>query len=326
MRGHGALRPLIVCILMALGSMVAPDVHADAPCAGRTLRVINPFPPGGPSDLLARGFADTVQATLHQSVAVENRSGAGGNLGAEWVARSAPDGCTVLIGIDTTFTINPAIYPSLPFRLEDLRPVMVLASSGLLVGVHPSTGVRTFDDLLNRGRQSGLTFSSGGNGSPGHLAVSMLLEASGVHATHIPYRGNTPAVTAVVAAEVDAGILATPGLLPFVRSGRVVPLAVTGNRRSGLLPGIPTTAEVGLPGMVLEVLYVAMVPTATPQTIVDGLRTLMSESLAPAEVRLRLAQLDLVIETQADPEASRRLERQRERYRLLIRRSGMKAD
>jgi tripartite-type tricarboxylate transporter receptor subunit TctC len=276
--------------------------------------------------LLARAFAETFQANLHQAVVVENRSGAGGNVGTEVVAHSVADGCTLLVGIDTTVTINPAIYATMPFRVDELRPVMVIASSGLLVAVNPASGIARVPDLLSRGRSTGLSFSSGGNGSPGHLAVSMLAESSGIRPTHVPYKGNTPAVTALVAGEVDAGILATPGLLPFVRSGRVLPLAVTSARRSGLLPELPTTAEVGLPGLSLEVLYVAMAPAGTPVAVVDRLRQLMGEALAPADLRNRLAQLDLVIESQPDPEASRRLERQRERYRTIIQRTAMRAD
>jgi tripartite-type tricarboxylate transporter receptor subunit TctC len=324
----GLIGGLRNALLLAIGmSSLAPAVSAADPlCGGRTIRLINPFPPGGPSDLLARAFAETFQSGLQQVAVVENRPGAGGNLGTEAVARSAPDGCTLLVGIDTTLTINPAIYPVMSFRVDELRPLMVIASSGLLVAVHPGTGVRSLAELLARGRQAGLTFSSGGNGSPGHLAVSMLVDASGIRVTHVPYKGNTPAVTALVAGEVDAGTLATPGLLPFVRPGRVVPLAVTSPRRSGLLPEVPTSAEMGMSDLALEVLYVAMAPAGTPAAIVDRLRQLMVEALSPGPVRARLAQLDLVLEQQVGLEASQRLERQRERYRALIQRTGMRAD
>jgi hypothetical protein len=289
----------------------------------KPVKLINSFPPGGPSDILARSLGEAMQQTLKQPFVVENRPGAGGNLGADLVAKSAPDGHTVLIGIDTTFTINPAIYKNIPYKLSDLKPVMVIASSGLLLGVNPNTGIKTMNDLIAHGRGKGLTFSSGSNGSPGHLAAEILGDTAKVKVTHVPYKGNTPAVTAVISGEVDGGVLATPGMMPFVKADKMNALAVTSRKRSPLAPEVPTVAELGLKELSLEVLYIAMVPAATPPEIVAILQKGMAEALARPDIKTRLEGLDLVIEAETGNAAVQRLESLRNRYAPIIKSTGM---
>jgi tripartite-type tricarboxylate transporter receptor subunit TctC len=267
-----------------------------------------------------------MQQTLKQPFVVENRPGAGGNLGADLVAKSTPDGHTVLIGIDTTFTINPGIYKNMPYKLSDLKPVMVIASSGLLIGVNPATHIKTMNDLIARGRGKGLTFSSGSNGSPGHLAAEIFGDAAKVKVTHVPYKGNTPAVTAVVSGEVDGGVLATPGMLPFVKADKMNALAVTSRKRSPLAPDVPTVAELGLKDLSLEVFYIAMVPTATPPEVVAVLQKNMAEALARPDIKARLDSLDLVIEAETGNAAAQRLEGLRNRYAPIIKATGMQIE
>jgi tripartite-type tricarboxylate transporter receptor subunit TctC len=300
-----------------LGAQVFPD---------KAVRIVVTFPPGGPSDILARTLGDKMGAALRQPFVVENRPGAGGNIGAEAVARSPADGYTVLFGIDTTFTVNPSLYKSMPIRLEELKPLMLIASSGLTVGVNPGVGAASLGDFVNRGRRETITFSSGSNGSPGHVAASILQDAAGVKVTHIPYKGNTPAVTAVVSGEVQAGILATPGLLPHIQSGRVKALAVTSRKRSALLPDVPTTAEAGLPVLDVEVLYLAFVPAATPAPVAATLTRALADALAAPEVRERLQKLDMAIEGETGAAAEARLAKARERYAATIKATGMKID
>mgnify|MGYP003336925775 FL=1 len=198
------MRLLMKCGL-GLSLCIAGLAWAQIPAPGypqKTVRFVNNFPPGGPSDILARSVAEALQGSLKQSFIVENKVGAGGNVGADAVAKSAADGYTVLFGIDTAFTVNPHIYKALPFKPQDLKPVLVMGSSGLLVGAHPATGIKSLRDLVATGKAKTLNFSSGGNGSPGHLAVEVFMDAAGVKIQHVPYKGNTPAVTAVVAGEV----------------------------------------------------------------------------------------------------------------------------
>ena len=292
----------------------------------KSVKFVNNFPPGGPSDLIARSVADVLQKQFNQPFVVENKAGASGNIGADAVAKAAPDGYTVLFGIDSTFTVNPHIYKGMPFKPADLRPVLVMASSGLLVGVHPSTGFRTLKDLVTAAKANPVTFSSAGSGSPGHLAAEVFTEATGAKITHVPYKGNTPAVTAVLAGEVNGGALATPGMLPHVRAGKITPLAVTSRRRSTLAPDIPTVAEAGLPQLEQEVLYLAMVPAATPEPVVQAIQKAMTDALARADVRARLDNLDLHYEGLAGAAAGKRLAELSDRYGKVIRVTGMKVE
>ena len=292
----------------------------------KTVKLINSFPPGGPSDVIARSLAESLQNSLKQPFIVENRAGAGGNLGADFVAKSTPDGYTVLIGIDTTFTINPNIYKNIPYKINDLKPLMVIASSGLLMGVNPATQIKNVSDLIARGRGKGLTFSSGSNGSPGHLSAEILGDVAKVKVTHVPYKGNTPAVTAVISGEVDGGVLATPGMLSFVKAQQITPLFVTSRKRSAMLPDIPTSAEVGLKDLSVEVFYVAMVPTATPNDVVAVLQKGMLEALSRPEVKARLEAQDLVIESETGQAAVQRLENMRARYAPIIKATGMQIE
>jgi tripartite-type tricarboxylate transporter receptor subunit TctC len=301
--------------------------HAQAPAwPAKPVTFVNNFPPGGPSDLLARSVAAVLQAGLKQPFVVENKAGASGNIGAAQVAKATPDGHTVLVGIDTTFTINPHLYPTMPFKPGDLKPVVIMASSGLLLGVNPGTGIKSFGDLLSQGRSKGLNFSSAGNGSPGHLAAATLGNSTPVKALHVPYRGNTPAVTAILSGEVDGGILATPGMLPHVQSGRITALTVTSARRSQLAPQLPTVAELGFKALESEVLYLVMVPAATPDAVVQALATGITDALQRPDVKERMKGLDLFFEGQSGAAAAQRLADLHTRYGQIVRATGMKAD
>lgn len=305
----------------------ALPAFAQAPAwPAKPVRLISNFPAGGPADLIARSMADVLQKQFGQPFVVENRAGASGNIGADAVAKAPADGYTVLFGIDSTFTVNPHIYQSMPFKPADLRPVSIMASSGLLVGVKPSTGFRTLADLVNAAKAKPVTFSSAGNGSPGHFAVEMLTQASGTKVTHVPYKGNTPAVTAILSGEVDGGALATPGMLPHVKAGKITALAVTSRKRSTLARDIPTVAEAGLPQLEQEVLYLAMVPAGTPEPVVQTLQKAIADALVRPDVRARLESLDLHYEGLAGAAAAKRLAQLSDRYGKVIRATGMKVE
>lgn len=318
---HKLMTRGLLATLCAVG-LAAPAL-AQTVYPNKTVKIINNFPPGGPSDIIARSLAHELEKSLKQSFIVENKPGASGNIGADAVAKSAPDGYTLLVGIDTAFTVNPHIYKSLPFKPTDFKPVMVIASSGLLIGVHPGTGYKTLAELVAAGQKKGVNFSSAGSGSPGHLAVEMLKEDTGMKLTQIPYKGNSPAVNAVLSGEVDGGVLATPGMLPHVKAGKITALAVTSRQRSALAPDIPTVAEAGHKGLEQEVLYVAMVPAATPDAVVQTLQKAITEALKQADVKKRLLDLDLFQEGLTGAAASQRLTELSQRYERVIRATGM---
>ena len=242
------------------------------------------------------------------------------------MAKSPADGYTVLFGIDTAFTVNPSIYKGMPFKPRDFKPIMVMVSSGLLVGANPATGFKSMKDLIAQGKGKGLNFSSGGSGSPGHLAAEIFMDAAGIQIQHVPYKGNTPAVLAVLSGEVDAGVLATPGMLPHVKAGKITPLAVTSRQRSRSAPEVPTVSELGLKDLELEVLYIAMVPAATPEPVVQVLQKAFTEALKRPDTQAQLASMDLFYECLTGTDAAKRLSDLAQRYARTIQSTGMKVE
>jgi tripartite-type tricarboxylate transporter receptor subunit TctC len=317
-------RTAIACLSLAM--LAGFPALAQTGYPSKPVKFVNSFPPGGPSDILGRSLADVLQNSLKQPFIVENKAGASGSIGADFVARSPADGYTVLFGIDTTLTVNPHIYKGMPFKAADLKPVMIMASSGLLVGVHPSTGFRSFNDLIAAGKSKGLNFSSAGSGSPGHVASAVFTDATGVKINNIFYKGNTPAVTAVLSGEVDGGVLATPGMLPHVKAGRITALAVTSRQRSPLAPEVPTVGELGLKSLEQEVFYVAMVPAATPEPVVQILQRAFTEAFARADLKERMKSLDMNYEGLTGKAAVRRLSDLSDRYARVIKATGLKVE
>lgn len=318
---HIAVLPIIAAIYANVPAL-AEDTYPS-----KTVKIVVNYPPGGPIDVVARLVANKMEGSLKRSVIVENTGGAGGNIGAANVARAAPDGHTILFSIDAPFTMNPALYPSMPFKASDLKPVTLLGHSGSTIAVNAATGVNSLKELVARAKQTPITFSSAGNASPGHIAAAMLGNDAGIKEfNHIPYRGNSPAVIAVASGEVQAGILATAGLLPHISSKKVKPLAVAGTERSVLLPDVPTTKELGFPNVQMEFMFVAVVPAKTPDTIVTTLHKEIGSALSKPDVQERLKTLDIVPENLSPTQTAERMAKAGERYRKVIESTGMKAE
>ena len=314
-------------LLGGLAALACFSASAQNPAwPSKPVRFVNSWPAGGPSDILARAVGDVLQKQFGQPFIVDNKPGAAGNVGGDLVAKSAPDGHTLAWGIDTTHTINPHIYKSLPFKDSDLKPLVVVSSSGLLLGVHPSTGIKSARDWLQAARERSMNFSSGGNGSPGHLWVNMANIGAGTRLVHVPYRGNTPAVMAVLAGEVDGGTLATPGMLPHVKAGKITPLAVTSQKRSRLAPEVPTVSELGLKDLESEVVYLVMAPGNTPEALMQTMAKAITDALARPEVQARIHELDMRYEGLTGSAASNRLKNLSDQYGRIIRATGMKVD
>ncbi|MGJ7570337.1 Bug family tripartite tricarboxylate transporter substrate binding protein [Variovorax sp. RB2P76] len=318
-----AIAALAACAALSLGNAA---VAADAPYPTKAVKFLSNFPAGGPIDILARALADALQKDLKQPFIVDNRPGAGGNIGADLVAKSPADGYTVLLGIDSTFTINPHLYAAMPFAAKDLKPLMIFSSSGLSFGVGSGVKAKTLPEFIAQAKAEPATFSSAGNGSPGHIAAEIFATETGAKITHVPYKGNAPAVLALMGNEVQAGILATPGLLPQVQSGKLRALAVTGRQRSPLLPQVPTVGELGLKDLEFEVLYIAMVPAATPEPVMQTLRQSLQKAMALPELKSRLASLDMVALGETGNAASAHLAANQARYGRVVKATGMKVD
>ena len=307
----------------ALG-MSAPNWAQNYP--SKAVRLVVPYAPGGGLDVFNRPMSIKLAELMGQSVVIENRAGASGVIGADVVAKSAPDGHTLLWGIDTTHTINPHIYKVMPFKDADLKPLVVISSSGLLLGVHPGTGIKTVKEFMQAARERSLNFSSGGNGSPGHLWVNMANVSAATRLVHIPYRGNSPAVMAVVSGEVQGGTLATPGMLPQVKGGKINALAVTSQKRSRLAPEVPTVTEAGFKDLESEVLYVVMAPGSTPEPLMQTMAKAITDALARPELQTRLNDLDMAYEGLTGTAAVLRLSKLSDQYGRVIRATGMKVD
>ena len=293
----------------------------------KPVTLVNNWPPGGPSDILARSVGAVLQETFKQPFVVDNRAGAGGNIGAGLVAKAAADGYTLLFGIDTTFTVNPHLYPSLPFAPGALKPVIIMASSGLLIGVNTSTGINSFGDLLSRGRQKTLNFSSGGNGSPGHLAVAILSSSTPIRITHVPYKGSSQIVPDLIAGTVPMSMessLATT--LPHVRSGKLKAIAVTSARRAKALPEVPTVAESGYAGFEVETWFGLIAPAATPAAIVSRLQGAWAEGSRGADAQSAFDNISANLRVTTPAEFGAFIQAEHRRWGELIRKLGIKAD
>jgi tripartite-type tricarboxylate transporter receptor subunit TctC len=240
----------------------------------KPLRMVVPFAPGGQPDVVARALAEPLGRALGQPVVVENRPGAGGNIAAEAVAKSAPDGYTLLMGTNGPLAVSPALYRNLPYDpLRDLAPVTLVGTSPNLIAVNPSLGVSTLAELVAKAKAEPgkLNFSSVGKGSISQLSMELLNSVAGIRTVHIPYNGGAPAVTALIAGDVQLLSLNPTALIPQVEAGRVKVLAQTSPRRSPLVPAVPTVSESGFPGFEADVWMAVMAPAKTPPEAIKRL-------------------------------------------------------
>ena len=282
--------------LIALTLAAAPvTAVAQSVWPQKPIRIVVPHPPGGPSDIVLRAASEGIQAQLKQPIVIENKAGAGGNIGAAEVARAAPDGYTWMFGTDTIVTVNPHVYKSLGFKVEDLRPVMITTQFSQTLVCNPALGVKTLSELIAKARGGQLSYASGGAGVPGHLSMELLMHMANFNMAHVPYKGPAPATMDVVANQVPCGLLAGPTVLPHIRAGRLVPLAVSGKSRSPTLPEVPTMIEAGVAGYEADFALFLQAPRATPDDIVNRMRAALLEALNAPEIKARLAGSDQVL-------------------------------
>ena len=277
--------------LSAAAMGVADQASAqDFPAKG-PIRLIVGFAPGGGTDAIARALNTRMGEVLKQSVVVENRSGAGGTLAAEHVAKSPPDGYTVLFTLNN-HSINQALYPKLPYDTErDLRGVTLVGSLPQAFAAHPSATANTLQQFLQLGPKNDpkqRVYASGGVGSPGHFAAAYLESLAGVEFTHIPYRGAGPAIADVIGGQVPYILSTLTGLLPHIKAGKLKAIALTSAERSALLPNVPTIAESGFRGYDMDSWMGTFVPRATPPAVMRVLHEATLEALKQPAVRERV--------------------------------------
>lgn len=317
------LRHLLTTTLLATAGTTA---LAQGAWPERPLRVVLPFPPGGPSDIVMRLAAEKMQAVLKQPVVIENRPGAGGNLGAAEVARAARDGHTWLFGTDTLLTVNPFVYKQPGFRPDDLQPVTVASSFSQTLVCHPALGVKTLPDLVARARATKLSYASGGAGVPGHLSMELLQSMAGLEMAHVPYKGPAPATQDVLGGQVPCGLLAGPTVLPHVRAGKLVALAVSGSTRSPTLPEVPTMAEAGVKGYEANFTLVLYAPRGVPEPVLARMRQAFVDALNAPDVTDKLRAGDQQVVGSTPAQAAAQLAADAAKWGAVVRRIGLGLD
>ncbi|HTK01086.1 MAG TPA: tripartite tricarboxylate transporter substrate binding protein [Bordetella sp.] len=299
------------------------SAHAAWP--DKPVTLIVPAAPGGSTDILARELAADLSTTYGQSFLVENRSGAGGNIGAGYVAKAKPDGYTLLISAMTNHVVNPTLMPSTPFKgVDDFAPIAYLANVLTTVVVNPSLPVHNIRELVEyaKAHPNKIDFATGGTGSTNHIGVLLLEKLAGIQMEHVPYRSGAPAIMSTVSGETQLNISAGTQTLPHVKAGRLRLLAVTEGERSELLPDTPTVGET-VKGYEMTIWYGAFAPAGTPANIVASLNTAMNKTFQKPDIKKRMLDMG-VVPVQMTPEAFMQvLRRDDAKYSKLIKELGL---
>ncbi len=326
------MRPVLLgrrtALAAAAAAPAAGSARSQAAWPSRPVRMVVPFPPGGLADSVARPLAARLTAVFGQPFVVDNRPGAGGNLGAEAVAKAEGDGHTLLVGSLGPLAVNAWLFPSLPFDPRAFAPVSLLIETPKVVAVNPSRPWRALEDLTAAARAAPgrLSAGSAGNGSSLHIALELYKRAAGVDVTHVPYRGAAAAITDLVGGRLDLVIDNVPNILPQIRAGAVRALATATEGRLPQLPEVPTTAEAGLPGLRFGTWFGLVAPPGTPAAVAERLAAAVDAALRDPEIGGRLAEQGAV-PGGGTPEAfGRFMEAERAKLEPVIRGSGMRAD
>jgi tripartite-type tricarboxylate transporter receptor subunit TctC len=295
----------------------------------KPVRIVVPYPAGSTPDIIGRTLAERLQRALGQPFLVDNRGGAGGNIGAEAVAKAAPDGYTLLVGGNGPVAINKHLYKGLTYDPErDLAPISLLASAPQLLVVRPGLGVADFKALVERARREPgkLTYASVGGGSASHLTMELLKSDAGIALVHVPYRGFPPAVTDMLAGNIDAMFAIAPAVLPHVRAGKMTPLAVTALQRSALAPEVPSVAELGLPQLESLAWNGFLAPAGTPRGIISVLSAETGQAMRAPETREALGKLGFDVVASTPEELARWIALESQKWARVIRASGATVD
>jgi tripartite-type tricarboxylate transporter receptor subunit TctC len=317
----------------ALSLLAAPAIAAALPRVARAqdgypsrpVSVIVPWAPGGSTDILARVLAEPLRAAFGQTFVVENRSGASGNIGSAFVARSAPDGQTLLVGSMSTHAMNDALFSNMPFNgAEDFTPIALLAYVLNTMVVHPSVPANTVPEFIAyaKANPGKIAYASAGAGSTNHLCAAMFAQMAGLDMVHVPYRGGAPATLDTVAGQTQLFFSAGTQTLDHVRNGRLKLLAVTEERRSTLLPDVPTVNE-SLPGFEMAVWYGALGPKGMPAALTNRLNAEMNKALMLPEVKDKMAVIGVEVVNETPAAFAERLRLDTAKWRKVIQDLGI---
>ena len=311
-------------LLFALPASAQMDAYP-----AKSIRIVVPFPAGGATDIAARAIADKMGAAWKQAVTVENRAGAGGNVGADYVAKSPADGYTLVMGITGSHAINTSLYAKMPYDpVTDFEPVTQVAVVPNVIVVHPSVPAKTLGDLVDLAkRQPGkFDYASLGSGTAAHLGMELFKTSAGIFMVHIPYRGSAPAVADLIGGQVQVMMDGLPSALPHVKAGRLRALAVTSQKRSPAAPDLPTIAESGYPGFYADAWSGLFAPRGTPKAIVDKLAAETQRILRLPDVRERFAGLGAEPVGSTPAEFAQHVQREIGKWARVVKQSGARVD
>ena len=295
----------------------------------KPIHYVVPFAPGGPTDIISRAIAEKVGAAWGQQVVVDNRSGAGGSIGAETVARSAPDGYTVMIGHVGTHAINVSLYQKVNYDpVNDFQPITLIATYPLALVVHPGVPAKSAQELiaLAKAKPGTVNFASAGNGGPTHLAGALLKSSARIDIVHVPYKGNTAALTELVGGQVQMMFSNLLTAMPHVRSGRLRALAVSTARRSPQAPDLPTIAEAGVPGYDMTPWYGILAPARTPAAIVTKWNREVARIIALPEMNERFVSQGVDLASSTADAFAALIKTEVPRWRTIVRDAGARVD
>ena len=323
---HNQLRPAVItAFVTALLSFTA--AFAAEPYPTKPIRMIVGFAPGGGTDLTARPVAQKLSELLGQQVIVENRPGAAGNVATEQVAKSAPDGYTLLMGTIAALAINPSLYGNLRFDPEtDLAPVIQVVDATNVLALHPSVPASSVKELIALAREKSLLAGSSGIGATGHLAIELFNLMADVKLVHVPYKGGGPAMGDLVGGQVNLIFATTASAIPHLKSGRIKGIAVTTAKRSALLPDLPTISESGLAGFDANNWYGLVVPAKTPRAIIDQLNAEVTKVLNMPDVKTTLFNQGLDPAPGTPEQFGAYIRSERAKWAKVIKESGAKPE
>ncbi|MFL5059091.1 MAG: Bug family tripartite tricarboxylate transporter substrate binding protein [Xanthobacteraceae bacterium] len=308
-------------------TLAGPAVAQDYPT--RPITLVVPYAAGGGNDVMARTVADTMSRVLGQQIVVENRAGAGGTIATRQVAKSAPDGYTLVIGGTGTLAVNPTLYGNVGYDpRKDFAPVGLIGTSALIILVHPSIPARSIRELIDLAKQEPgkLNYASAGVGSGIHLGTVLFEHMADVKLTHVPYRGTGPALTDLLGGHVAVYFSSLPSAVGIVKDGKVRALGVTGSKRSPVFPDVPTVAEAGLPEYEAVLHYGIAAPAGTPRPIVDKLNAALRMAVAAPETQQRMATEGTEPLASTPEEYAADIDREETKWSAIVRQSGAKAE
>ena len=314
--------------LLALGLALLPALAAAQAYPSKAIHWIVPFPPGGPTDLLARAVGQKLSEAWGQPVLVENKPGAAGNLGVDLAAKAPADGYTLVVVPTGNIAVNPTLFPNLPYKATDLAPVTMMATVENVLVVHPGIAAKSMQELvaLAKAKPGALSFASPGAGSQAHLAGEFIKLAAGVDLTHVAYRGTGPALNDLLGGQVSMMFSQMSSALPHIRAGKLRAIGAASQKRSPLMPELPTVAEQGFPGFEATSWYALMVAAGTPQDVIDRLNTETVRILRLPELREKLSGLGADAVGNSPAELAATIQKESARWAEVIRKQGIRAE